>query len=242
MIATFLETMRARIGTPDGKRTYNHDLFTRVAHEYDMATRWMSLGQDQGWKRRLVAGIPALETGRCVDLACGTGDLTIELARRFTGVEVIGVDLTAPMIEVAKARCALSNVRYVVGDMCRLDLPDASVDLVTGGYALRNAPVLDDALREIRRVLKPGGRAAFLDFIKPASRARASFQVNVLKYWCGLVSIAVHGRPEHTYIAESLRQFPDVGALRERFRKHGLEIEAIEPLMLGMTGILRVRG
>lgn len=242
MIATFLRTMRSHIGTPDGKRTWNHDLFTRVAHEYDKATRWMSLGQDQRWKRRLVAGLPPLAAGRCVDLACGTGDLTIELANKLPRVEIIGVDLTAPMIKIAEARGAPPNVSYVVGDMCRLDLPDASLDLVTGGYALRNAPVLDDALREIRRVLKPGGYAAFLDFIKPVSSARAAFQIGLLRVWCGLISILVHGRPEHTYIAESLRQFPDLETLRTRFRAHGLEVETIEPLMLGMTGILRIRG
>lgn len=242
MIGAFLRAMQSRIGTPDGKRDYNRDLFTRVAHEYDTATRWMSLGQDQGWKRRLVAGLPPLTQGVCVDLACGTGDLTIELAKKFQSLEIVGVDLTAPMIDVARARCALPNVRYVVGDMCHLDLPDASVDLVTGGYALRNAPVLDDALREIRRVLKPGGRAAFLDFIKPVSRARAGFQLGLLKYWCGAVSIVVHGRPEHAYIAESLRQFPDVDALRARFARHRLDVEAIEPLMLGMTGLIRLRG
>lgn len=242
MIGGFLRAMRSRIGTPDGKRDYNRDLFTRVAHEYDTATRWMSLGQDQGWKRRLVADLPPLAQGVCVDLACGTGDLTIELAKKFQSLEIVGVDLTAPMIDVAKARCSLPNVRYVVGDMCHLDLPDASVDLVTGGYALRNAPVLDDALREIRRVLKPGGRAAFLDFIKPVSRVRAGFQLGLLKYWCGAVSIVVHGRPEHTYIAESLRQFPDVEALRVKLAEHRLEVEAIEPLMLGMTGLIRLRG
>lgn len=242
MIGAFLQSMRTRIGTADGKREYNLDLFTRVAHEYDTATRWMSLGQDQRWKRRLVEGLPPLASGRCLDLACGTGDLTIDLARKFPSLDVVGVDLTAPIIEVAKARCVQANVRYVVGDMCQLDMADASADLVTGGYALRNAPVLDDALREIRRVLRPGGRAAFLDFIKPASPVRARFQLGLLQYWCGAVSLAVHGRPEHTYIAESLRQFPDVDVLRAKFREHGLIVETIEPLMLGMTGIIRLRG
>ena len=242
MSGGFLDAMRARIGTADGKREYNRDLFTRVAHEYDTATRWMSLGLDQGWKRRLVTGLPKNATGRCLDLACGTGDLTIALAERFPGLAVIGIDLTAPMIEVARARRALPNLSYTVGDMCHLAMPDASADFVTGGYALRNAPVLDDALREIRRVLKPGGRAAFLDFLKPVSRVRAGFQLRLLKYWCGAVSIAVHGRPEHTYIAESLRQFPDVANLRARCEHHGLQVEAIEPLMLGMTGLIRLRG
>jgi demethylmenaquinone methyltransferase/2-methoxy-6-polyprenyl-1,4-benzoquinol methylase len=234
-------TLALRIETPEKKRDYNHGLFSRVADEYDIATRAMSLGQDRRWKRQLIAMLPALPAPVCVDLACGTGDVTFGLAQRYPQGRIIGVDLTAPMIEVARSRSHHRHVEFQVGDMCRLALPDASVDIVTGSYALRNAPVLEDALREIRRVLKPGGYAAFLDFAKPANRLAAAARLGLLKYWCGAVSILVHGRPEHAYIAASLRQFPHRAELRRRLEAAGLEVLQARPRMCGTMDLLLCR-
>ncbi len=230
--------IRSSIQTPDGKRRYNEGLFTRVATEYDLATRAMSLGRDQAWKRRLVGLLPDRTAPVCVDLACGTGDLTAELARRYPDGQVVGVDLTPAMIEVARARCPQPGVRFVCGDMCRTGLADGSVDIVTGSYALRNAPVLEDALREVRRVLRPGGWAAFLDFAKPPARWRQSLQFPLLKAWGGFWGLVIHGGPEHAYIAESLRQFPDRVALRRMFERHGFRLAAARNCFGGMLEIL----
>ncbi len=235
--------IRANIQTPDRKRRYNEGLFTRVATEYDGATRAMSLGRDQTWKRRLVALLPALASPNCVDLACGTGDLTESLANRFPHGKVVGVDLTPAMIEVARSRCVQPNVSFRVQDMCRTDIPDGWADVVTGSYALRNAPVLDDALRETHRILKPGGWAGFLDFAKPPARWRQTLQLPLLKAWGGFWGLVLHGGPEHAYIAESLRQFPDRVALREKLSRHGFRLHTARNCFGGMLEILvLVRG
>lgn len=231
-------SIRASIQTPDKKRAYNAGLFTRVAREYDGATRAMSLGRDQTWKRWLVDSLPALPAPRCVDLACGTGDVTVALAGRFPAGDIVGIDLTPAMIEVARERCSAPHVAFRVGDMCRTGLADGWADLVTGSYALRNAPVLDDALGEIRRILKPGGRAAFLDFAKAPARWRQSLQLPLLKIWGGFWGCVLHGGPEHAYIAESLRQFPDRIALRQRFARHGFRLEHARSCFGGMLEIL----
>lgn len=232
--------IREQIQTPAQKRYFNLRLFTRVADEYDLATWAMSLGQDARWKRRLLELLPVMERPRCVDLACGTGDLTLGLAKRYPDGDILGVDLTGPMLDVARRRVPHPHVRFVQADMCRLDVPDRSVDIVTGGYAIRNAPVLEDALAEIHRILRPGGIAAFLDFAKPAQPLASAAQLAVLKCWCGLVSIAVHGRPEHAYIAESLRQFPDRLALRLRFAESGFALRHCEAFMAGTTEIVMI--
>ena len=83
MSPSFTETIRSSIAAPEGKKDYNRELFTRVADEYDIATRMMSLGRDGAWKRELVRMLPAAPAPRCVDLACGTGDVTALLARRY---------------------------------------------------------------------------------------------------------------------------------------------------------------
>lgn len=230
--------IRAGIATADKKRDYNERLFTRVAKEYDLATRAMSLGRDRAWKRRLVGLLPALATPRCVDLACGTGDVTDELAVRFPQGEIIGVDLTPAMIEVARARSQHRHVRFQAADMCRTDIPAGWADFVTGSYALRNAPVLDDALREVRRVLKPGGHAAFLDFAKSPVRWRQALQLPLLKCWGGFWGLVIHGGPEHAYIAESLRQFPDRKAFRARLAEHGFEVLTTQRCFGGMLDLL----
>jgi ubiquinone/menaquinone biosynthesis methyltransferase len=237
-IMSFAPNIRAGIQTPDKKRSYNKKLFTRVATEYDLATRAMSLGRDRVWKRRLVNLLPDFSAPNCVDLACGTGDVTLELARRFPAGRIIGVDLTPAMIEVARVRCPQSQISFRAADMCRTDIADGWADVVTGSYALRNAPLLNDALREVRRILKPGGYAAFLDFAKPSSRWRQALQFPLLRFWGGFWGIVIHGGPEHAYIAESLRQFPDRRALREQIARHGFHLHASRNCFGGMLEIL----
>jgi ubiquinone/menaquinone biosynthesis methyltransferase len=233
--------IRDQIETPVQKKYFNLRLFTRVADKYDLATRAMSLGQDARWKRRLLELLPAMRRPRCVDLACGTGDLTLGLAERYPDGDILGVDLTGPMLDVARHRVPHPHVHFVEADMCRLDVPDQSVDIVTGGYAIRNAPVLEDALAEIHRILRPGGVAAFLDFSRPAQPLASAAQLVLIKCWCSLVSIAVHGRPEHAYIAESLRQFPDRLAVRLRLSEGGFALCHCESFLGGITEILMVQ-
>ncbi len=237
----FTLNIRAGIATAEKKRDYNERLFTRVATEYDLATRAMSLGRDRIWKRRLVHLLPAAKAPRCVDLACGTGDVTEMLAERFPDGEILGVDLTPAMIEVARGRNEVANVRFRAADMCHTGLPDNWADFVTGSYALRNAPVLDEALTEVRRVLKPGGHAAFLDFAKSPVLWRQRMQLPLLKAWGGFWGLVIHGGPEHAYIAESLRQFPDRKAIRERFARHGFTLTSSRNCFGGMLEILVIR-
>ncbi len=235
---SFAANIRAQIETPDGKRNYNAGLFSRVAREYDAVTRAMSFGRDQVWKRRLVQALPSLAAPRCLDLACGTGDVTAALARRYPHGEILGLDLTDAMLAVARARHRHPNLQFQVGDMCRTGLDAGCADVVAGSYALRNAPVLDDALVEIRRLLRPGGCAAFLDFAKPPSAWRQAWQIRLLKFWGSFWGLVLHGRPEHAYIAESLRQFPDRRALREHFARHDFHLTHARSCFAGMLEIL----
>ena len=142
------------------------------------------------------------------------------------------------MVEVARERCPQTKVTFQVRDMCCTGIEDGWADMVTGSYALRNAPVLDDALVEIRRILKPGGSAAFLDFAKPPAAWQQSIQIPLLKFWGGFWGWVLHGGPEHAYIAESLRQFPDRIALRERFVRRGFKLKQSRNCFGGMLEIL----
>jgi demethylmenaquinone methyltransferase / 2-methoxy-6-polyprenyl-1,4-benzoquinol methylase len=164
--------LREKLATPDGKRRYVRSLFARIADRYDLITRVLSYGQDGRWKRRLVDLADPRPGTRALDLATGTGDIAFALAAR--GADVVGLDVTARMIELAAAKApgALSGAtRFLVGDMAALPFPAASFDLVTTGYGLRNVADLTAAVREIERVLKPGGRLLSLDFNRPQNGA-----------------------------------------------------------------------
>lgn len=241
MIGNFSKSVHSQIATAEDKRRYNRGLFTRFAHEYDAATRLMSFFRDAAWKRRLVQMLPQLAAPRCIDLACGTGDVTQLLAGRFPDGLVIGADLTPAMLRVAKLRNASRSVSYQAADMSKLPFPDASADVVTGGYALRNAPVLETALAEIRRVLIPGGYAALLDFRRHDNPRIFALQRRFLQYWCGACSIVVHGRPEHTYIAESLRSFPAASQLAQILDAHGLPVIQRQTAMFGVMDLILCR-
>jgi len=233
---------REWLDVPERKRVYNERHFAVAASRYDLATRMMSLGRDAAWKRALIAALPDFPAPVCVDLACGTGDVAFLLAGRYPEGDVTGLDLSAPMLAIARERNRFTNVRFERGDLCCLPFPDGSADVVTGSYALRNAPDLWKAVAEVRRVLSPGGVAAFLDFSNPERSLLRYSQYLLLRSWCGLWGFLLHGTPEiHGYVAESLREFPDRNRLREIFRENRFEVSAERRYYLGITGLVLLR-
>lgn len=233
--------------SPAAKREYNEILFAEVARRYDLVTRALSLGRDQAWKRALIDSLPGADAtppGRtpvCVDLACGTGDVAFALARRYPRGTVCGVDLTPEMLAIARSRNSCPNVTLQLGDMHQLPFAADSVDIVTGSYALRNAPALTVALGEIHRVLRPGGTAAFLDFSKSPHWLLQRLTYGVLYVWGGFWGLLLHGQPAvYAYIAKSLWQFPDRAALRRELAAAGLAEVSSRRFYLGTLEMITV--
>lgn len=236
MSKTFALQSRDYLDTPDRKRYYNEQLFTEVAPRYDAITRLLSFGRDAAWKRAMIAAIPAHTPRRCADLACGTGDLAVMVKRRFPDAVVTGLDLTPAMVELARTRNAAERVGFDVGDMAALPFENSSIDLVTGGYALRNAPDLEVALAEVARVLRPCGYAAFLDFSKSPHRWSQQLACRLLKGWGGLWGLALHRHADvYGYIAESLARYPDRVRIRRMLSAHGLDVVASRACFGGMV-------
>ena len=231
---------------PAAKRQYNELLFAEVARRYDFVTRALSLGRDQAWKRALIHGLPewtwpAAGTPVCLDLACGTGDVAFALARRYPQGAVCGLDLTAEMLAIAQRRNRDSNVRLELGDMHELPFPSASVDIVTGSYALRNAPALKVALEEIHRVLRPGGTAAFLDFSKSPNWLWQRLIYYVLFIWGSFWGLVLHRQPSvYAYIAKSLWQFPDRIEFRHALSQVGLVLVSSRSFYFGTLELIIV--
>lgn len=221
--------------TPEHKKDYNRELFNIVAPKYDKITKILSCNRDVLWKRYLIKAIPAKEYQLCVDVACGTGDLAFALARRFPAAQVHGIDVTPAMLEYAQVKNNYPNVQFMLQDMNHLAYQNQSVDLITGGYALRNAPDLSIALKEFARILRPGGITAFLDFSKSSSRMSQKIVYYLLKTWGSLWGILLHGNPAvYGYIAESLAQYPDRQKLYQMLDDAGFDVIEKRRFFLGI--------
>ncbi len=228
---------------PAAKLEYNRRLFRAVSRRYRALTPLLSFGQDGSWKRRLVRMLPPGPRGRALDLACGTGDIAYLLARRYWQGSVTGVDLSPEMVARALRRAGTvpgGGVRFQIGDMTRLPAAAQSMDVVTGGYALRNAPDLRAVLTEVHRVLRPGGTAAFLEFTKSHRPAVRRLQLALLGLWGGLWGWLLHRNPEvYAYIARSLALFPDRPGLASLLRDTGFRNIRFRTLSAGFVAITR---
>lgn len=193
-----------------------------IAPKYDFITRALSLGADNAWKDELVEKLPQINRPRCLDLACGTGDITFRLANKYPAGLVVGLDLAEEMLARARFCNLSSNIQFVINDMCRTGFDDNSFDIVTGGYALRNAPDIKKVLTEIWRVMRFGGTGAFLDFSKPTNTVSQKLENALLKIWGSFWGLVLHGNTEvYTYIAESLKQFPNCEQLKQYLNEKG---------------------
>lgn len=195
--------------TPDLKRQYNRRLFATIAHRYDLITRLLSFGRDQAWKQQVVSLARIASGDRVLDVACGTGDLVF--AAEACGAAAIGLDLTPRMIAFAREKAAARGSRagWLAGDMCALPLANARFTAVTTGYGLRNVPDLPAALREIHRVLVPGGRLCALDFDRPDAAWLRAIYLSYLNVVGGALGWLLHRDPDtYRYIPASIRRYP----------------------------------
>jgi ubiquinone/menaquinone biosynthesis methyltransferase len=237
--------LRSSLDTPAGKRRYVRRLFATIADRYDLITVLLSYGGDARWKRRLVAMSGAAPGVRALDLACGTGDIAYAAAAR--GARVTGLDITARMVELARKKGTATFLRnserggcplFLVGDMLALPFADSSFDLVTTGYGIRNVPDIDVALKEIRRVLRPGGCFLSLDFNRPSNALVRSVYLGYLTIVGSTLGWILHRDPDtYRYIPESIRRYPGAEAIVDRLAAHGFGSARYLPVLGGLMAI-----
>jgi ubiquinone/menaquinone biosynthesis methyltransferase len=230
--------LRDALSTPEGKQAYVRRLFATIAPRYDLITVLLSCGRDRHWKRRL-AGLAAVHPGtRVLDLACGTGDIAFELTA--AGARVVGLDITVAMLALARRRpeAARGAAAFAAGDMMALPFPDASFDVVTTGYGLRNVPDLPGALAEIHRVLMPGGSLLSLDFNRPANPLVRGVYLSWLTIVGSALGLALHRDPDtYRYIPESIRRYPGAPAVCKLARAAGFAACRWHPVLGGLMAI-----
>ena len=223
-----------QFATPEAKRVLTRRIFDTLAPRYELICQGYSFGRDGAWKRNLIRGLPDHPGPTCLDLACGTGALSRALAARYPNGRVIGLDASAAMLDEARQLQRGSPIEFVAGDMQHTGFDGGTVDIVTCGYALRNAPDVEATIREIARILKPGGCVALLDFCHSDWEPYARLIDGLLRVWGGAWGWVLFRRPTiFTYVAESLLRFLRRSDLRRMLSDGGLRVVRSRRYMFG---------
>jgi demethylmenaquinone methyltransferase/2-methoxy-6-polyprenyl-1,4-benzoquinol methylase len=213
------------------------EMFAQISPRYDLLNHLLSANIDRKWRkvvaRKLHQLLPSGST--VLDVACGTGDLSIELFES-ANVSVIGADFCRPMLELAARKAP--RISFVEADALALPFPDASFAAVTIAFGLRNLASVESGLRELRRVLKPGGWLAILEFSRPQ---RPGFRVLVEAYSQKLLPRIggwISGsRSAYTYLPDSVSRFPDQARLAAMMRAESFVNVAFEDLTGGVAAL-----
>jgi demethylmenaquinone methyltransferase/2-methoxy-6-polyprenyl-1,4-benzoquinol methylase len=216
-------------------------MFDRIAPRYDLLNRVLSLGIDKGWRKKLAASLPKAKHQRVLDLATGTGDVVIALAAAGDTVgEIVGMDMSPQMLEHGKVKLAelglLGRAKMELGDATSIPATDASFDAVTISFGIRNVVDVPRALREMHRVVKPGGRALVLEFSLPTSAVLRPLYLFYFRNILPRVGALISGdQGAYTYLNETAERFPAGEAFCALMRDAGFVEVRATPLTFGIA-------
>lgn len=218
------------------------ELFATIARRYDLINDIQSFGLHRLWKRRVIRLARPQPGERALDLCCGTGDLTLALAKR--GAHVTGLDFSDAMLQVAKEKSARfeqrskTKIEFIRGDAQQIPLADNSFDVLTIGYGLRNLGDLDAGLRDMWRVTKRGGRMVALEFGKPRNSAWRGIYFSYLKFMLPIFGKIFCGNSAaYAYVLESLNHYPPQEAVAAKMTELGWRNVRVLNLIGGVMSI-----
>jgi len=220
------------------------DMFTSIAPRYDLLNHVLSFNVDRLWWRRAArtfASILAQPEARALDLCCGTGDMAFALQRaaQSSGATVTGVDFSHAMLRCAHEKSKGSSPGWIEADALNLPFPDGQFDLITSAFGFRNLADYDGGLREILRVLRPGGECGILDFGEPKGFVGQAYRLYFRRVLpvIGTVISGVSG--PYAYLPASVARFPTPDELLERMRRVGFQQASWTPYTFGIAGLYR---
>ena len=197
---------------PEAKRVFVRRMFDGIAGTYDLLNHVLSLGIDIVWRKQTIDRLKPGADWRILDLATGTGDLGFESAKRGKDIDVVGVDLSVPMLKkgVEKNPSRSDALTFLCGDGEYLPFHSAMFDGLTIGFGIRNVANLEPALKEMFRVIKPGGRAAILEFSRPRTPLFRGLYNFYFKYILPQIGRVISRDPSaYHYLYESVMRFPE---------------------------------
>ncbi len=221
------------------KPRYVARMFAAIAPRYDLMNRIMTFGRDVAWRRLVARELRLPPDGAALDVAAGTGDIAREITRLYPHSQVAALDFCMDMMLVGRRKfSAGERVAFVCGDALALPYPDATFDGVATGFALRNVADIARTLREMWRVLKPGGRMACLEVSRPPQRL-----ISDIYWWYFFRVVPTLGgwisgqREAYAYLPQSARAFLSAEELAEEMRAAGFVNVRFHRLMLGAAAV-----
>ena len=228
---------------PEGsKKEQVAAMFNAISPKYDALNRILSAGIDQSWRRKTLREIRATGALILLDVATGTADLALALAKGIPGSKVVGVDISSGMLEVGRSKVRAKDlegrVRLDLGDGEQLPYEESSFGAVTVAFGVRNFENLEQGLRDMRRVLEPGGTLAVLEFSQPTAWPLRSLYLfyfkNILPRIGRMVS---KDASAYTYLPNSVQAFPYGEAFAAKLREAGFKSVRVRPLTFGIASL-----
>jgi demethylmenaquinone methyltransferase / 2-methoxy-6-polyprenyl-1,4-benzoquinol methylase len=216
-------------------------MFDAIAGNYDLVNRIISLGVDQSWRRRAVRAMNLEGEARALDLATGTGDLAIMIARMAPRARVVGLDPSPKMLAVGTKKVQgedlAERVTLEVGDAQAIDAPDASFDATSIAFGIRNVPDRPRALREMARVVRPGGRVVILELAEPTTPILGALARWHIHSVVPAIGAFLSGAREYRYLEKSIAAFPPREEFAAMMQGCGLDVLEAAPLTFGVASL-----
>lgn len=219
------------------------NVFHSVANKYDIMNDVMSLGIHRFWKHHTILAANVRKNMRILDLASGTCDLAIRMGKKLAGTgRLVATDINESMLNVGQARMTdkglVKGIEYNIVNAEQIPYPDNSFDLVTMAFGLRNVTQKEQVLREVLRILKPGGKFMVLEFSKPVTplveKVYDGYSFNILPKMGQLIA---GDADSYQYLAESIRMHPDQETLKSMFAEAGFKLCKYQNLSLGIVSL-----
>jgi len=225
-----------------GKKQQVAAMFDRIAFRYDFLNRFLSGGIDIYWRRRAIRELSALQPKYILDVATGTADMAIFMTRYLSPEKITGIDISTGMLEIGRQKIARhqldGKIELQEGDSENIQAPDNTFDAITVAFGVRNFENLEKGLREMLRVLKPGGRLVILEFSHPRTagvRQLYNLYLNIVAPRIG--KIFSHSGEAYQYLNDSVKAFPEGQALVQILDKNGYTHTRLKRLSLGICSI-----
>ncbi|MFZ0564156.1 MAG: bifunctional demethylmenaquinone methyltransferase/2-methoxy-6-polyprenyl-1,4-benzoquinol methylase UbiE [Terriglobales bacterium] len=227
------------------------EMFTSIAPRYDLLNHVLSFNIDKLWWWRTARKFDAIlrrPQARVLDLCCGTGDMTFALSRRAAShaPQILGADFSHAMLQRASAKTAKSaekgrgnTLRWIEADALRLPFPDRYFDLVTSAFGFRNLADYDAGLREIARVLAPGGECGILDFGEPGGALGSLYRIYFKKVLPAIGTVISGVKGPYAYLPASVERFPAPDEMMNRMHQAGFREVSWTPYSFGIAGLYR---
>jgi demethylmenaquinone methyltransferase / 2-methoxy-6-polyprenyl-1,4-benzoquinol methylase len=219
------------------------EMFTSIAPRYDLVNHVLSMNTDRFWWWRAARTFDLIlrrPEARVLDLCCGTGDMTFALRRRANGSsQIVGADFSHAMLQRAAVKGKGTALKWIEADALRLPFPDSNFNLITAAFGFRNLADYDAGLREMVRVLRPGGECGILDFGEPRGLLGRMYRVYFKRVLPAIGTVISGVQGPYKYLPASVERFPAPEEMLERMRQAGFREASWTAYTFGVAGLYR---